>query len=96
VAKKAQRRLEQRWKSTRLEALWVTYPAACRVANRLINEASKMHCANAVAELSRDPHALWRVVKGLLQTSKSATAPQPGLCDSFSTFFTNKVQKAGL
>jgi hypothetical protein len=52
-----------------------------------------MHCANAVAESFRDPRALWCVVKGLLHTVKSATAAKFGLCDSFATFFTNKIQK---
>jgi hypothetical protein len=32
-------------------------------------------------------------VKGLLHTNKSSTESQPGLCNSFATFFIGKIQK---
>ena len=93
AAKQTRRRLERRWKSTGLESIRVAYRVACRVANRLISQARKMHCAQAVAQSSRDPRTLWRAVKGLLHTNKSSTESQPGLCNSFATFFIGKIQK---
>lgn len=93
TAKQTRRRLERRLKTTGLESVRKAYRAACRIANRCINEARRSHCARTITESSRDPRALWRNVKGLLHSGASSTASIPGLCQSTASFFAAKIAK---
>src|SRR5688572_30111476 len=86
--------LERQWKSTSLEAVRVSYRKACRVANKLITESRRAFYAKRVTDSSRDPHALWRCVKGLLHAKSSAVDHEKGMCDRFSSFFNDKIAKA--
>jgi hypothetical protein len=95
AAKQERRRMERRWKSTNQEVDRVKYRVACRVANRLINEARRMHISQSVVQSSRDPRALWRTVKRLLHRQKSSRV-LPGLCHSFSSFFKDKIARVRL
>jgi len=90
-AKKTRRRLERKWKKTALEEVRKAYRVACKAANRLITESRRAFYASRVTESSRDPQALWRCVKGLLHLNKSSSVFEPGMCDRFSTFFSDKI-----
>lgn len=92
AAKQNRRRLERRWKSFNQEADRVKYRIACREANRKIKDARQQHCTQAIKKASRDPRTLWRTVNGLLHPRKSSKSHR-GLCDSFSTFFTDKITR---
>jgi hypothetical protein len=93
-AKQTRRRLERKWKSTGLETVRIAYRAACRAANKLITESRRALYACRVKESSGDPRALWRCVKGLLHANKSSINHQDGMCDKFSSFFNEKINKA--
>jgi hypothetical protein len=95
AAKQTRRRLERRWKTTRQESDRLAYRAACRSANRLINDSRKLHCAQAVKQASHDPRCLWRTVKRLLHPSKSSKA-LTGLCTSFCSAFSDKIRNIKL
>lgn len=94
AAKQERRRLERRWKSTGLEGVRKSYRMACRVANRLIVESRRAFYAQRVNESSRDPRALWRCVKGLLHTQNHSVHFKSGMCDEFSKYFSEKINKA--
>jgi hypothetical protein len=93
-AKQTRRRLERKWKSTGLETVRIAYRAACRTANRLINESRRAFYACRVNESSHDPRALWRCVKGLLHSNKSSITHESGMSAKFSAFFNEKINKA--
>ena len=94
AGKQTRRRLERRWKSTGSEAARVAYRAACRVANRLIMESRRAFYTRRVTESSRDPHTLWKNVKGLLHMNNQSIYHEPGMCNRFSSFFNEKIVKA--
>ena len=93
VAKKERRKMERRWKKTGLDSVRVAYRAACRVANRLITDSRRAFYRHRVNESSRDPRALWKVVKGLLHTGSKPMAIQAGLGNTFASHFINKIAK---
>lgn len=93
AAKQERRRLERLWKATRRESVRVNYRRSCRAANRLITESRRAYCALRVTESSSDPRMLWRTVKSLLHPGSSSNNHQPGLCDTFATFFVSKIAK---
>ena len=93
AAKQERRRLERRWKASKLETVRTVYRAACRAANKLINESRRAFCASRVTESSHDPRKLRQTVKGLLHPGHSTANHQPGLSSTFETYFVSKIAK---
>ena len=93
AAKQERRRLERLWKATKSESVRINYRKSCRAANKLITESRKVYCSLRVTESSHDSRTLWRTVKTLLHPSSSSLNYQPGLCDTFATYFVSKIAK---
>lgn len=96
-AKQCRRRLERRWKRSGGELDRVAYRAACRRANKLINQSRNRHRYQRVAEAGRSSRRVWSAVKDLLYTSdRGADTPSTDndatFCSVMAAFFTNKVR----
>ena len=102
-AKQTRRRLERRWKSSQSSANCQTaesnrlrYRAACRRANRLINESRNQHRCKRVTDVVGNPRRMWSEVKNLLHRAAPAVQKSTAECQSFSEqladFFINKVR----
>jgi len=95
-AKQLRRRFERRWKSTGDEFVRRTYRAACRLANKLINESRQLLHSTAIANKPFGSRQQWSAVRDVLHS----TAPTEVLshtesekrCSIFSNFFNDKIQ----
>ena len=71
----------------------VEYRKACRTTNKLINESRTAFYAQRITESSRDPRKLWRAVKQVLHTEKLDANHEPGMCNTFASYFISKIEK---
>jgi len=91
-AKRQRRRLEARWRRTKLETDRVAYRRACRTANtHIVNSFYQQRLQSMTCE----PNTPWRVIRELLHSEDRDTSPNPReakkLCLEFSRFFTGKL-----
>jgi hypothetical protein len=96
AAKRLRRRLERRWKATGDILTRRAYRAACRQANKLINESRMQHCCRTIEDKPNGSRQQWSAVRDVLHS----TAPSELLsnddcvkrCNVFSNYFTGKIQ----
>lgn len=93
-AKRLRRRLEERWRKTRLETDRVDYRRACRRANKLINASRRDFFQEQLASAT-DARQRWRIAKQLLHSTDTVhnrTADElNSLCTLFSNYFVDKI-----
>jgi Reverse transcriptase (RNA-dependent DNA polymerase)/Endonuclease-reverse transcriptase len=91
AAKRRRRRLERRWKSSRLEADRLKFRAACRSANALIRESKTADLTAKINSSSSDSRSLWRTVKTILHPARETACIKPGWCQTLADFFDDKI-----
>ena len=94
-AKRRRRRLEKKWKRTKLETDRIDYRTACREAGTLINESKRKFISDEINNCSNSKQR-WSKINNILHP-KNKTKLQ---CDINSTtfiqFFHNKIVQLGL
>ena len=94
-AKHLRRRLERKWKKSRLTVDHQIYREQCIVVNKLLKQAKMSYYSEKITECGKDQGAIYKVAKHLLGDegcpSLPQTAPANELAESFSTFFTEKI-----
>ena len=97
IQKNIRRRLERKWRSTRLLCDSVQYVHQCHVVNNLIESLKSAYYTDIVNEYSSDQRILFKTVGKLLQKSTSERYPRSSddtaPANSFADFFTSKIDK---
>ena len=78
VEKRKRRRLERKWRRTRLQADRQEYTRQCCVVNNLIKSLKSSYYTTIITENSSDQRVLFNTVSKLLQ--KQPTARYPSFC----------------
>ena len=97
VQKNIRRRLERKWRSTRLLCDREQYVHQCYVVNNLIESLKSTYYTDIINEHSSDQRILFKTVEKLLQKSTNKRYPpsfdDTALANSFADFFTSKIDK---
>ena len=94
-AKRRRRRLEKKWKRTKLETDRTEYRSACRHAGTLINESRKKFISDEINNCSNSKQR-WSKINNILHP-KSKTKLQCEInSTTFIQFFHNKIVQLGL
>ena len=97
VQKNTRRRLERKWRSTRLLCDREQYVHQCYVVNNLIESLKSTYYTDIINEHSSDQRILFKTVGKLLQKSTNKRCPassdDTALANSFADFFTSKIDK---
>ena len=95
--KRKRRRLERRWRASRLQCDWDQYVCQCCVVNNLIATLKSAHYTSIINEHSSDQRTLFATVNKLLQKPFGKCYPpsvdNTALANSFADFFINKIDK---
>ena len=96
VEKSKRRRLERKWRRTRLQADRQEYTRQCCVVNNLIKSLKSSYYTTIITENSTDQRVLFNTVSKLLQ--KQSTARYPSSCsdalaNSFADYFIDKIDR---
>jgi len=94
-AKRQRRRLEARWRRTKLETERVAYRKA--LANTHIVNSRRSFCQQRLQSVTCERNTPWRVIRELLHSEDRDTSPNPRkakkLCLEFRRFFTGKLAR---
>jgi hypothetical protein len=94
-AKLEKRRLERKWKTSRLEVDWQIYRHQCHTYCHLLTAAQQEYYRSKIA--SCDQQALFKVVDKLANPTKSLVLPNhvsaPDLPNMFAEYFISKIEK---
>ena len=96
-AKREQRRLERRWRKTRLPADRDNFVAQKLKLRKMLEDADTKFYSDLVMNNSSNPRALFKVFNNIL--NKQTQSPLPPhespaeLADEFASFFTVKIDK---
>ena len=95
--KRKRRRLERRWRASRLQCDRDQYVRQCCVVNNLIATLKSAHYTSIINEHSSDQRILFATVNKLLQKPSEKRYPpsvdNTSLANSFADFFINKIDK---
>ena len=95
-AKKRRRRLERRWRRTKLTVHRQAYEEERNKVQNIIEEEKAQYYNSKVTECGGDQKKLFNVVNKLLNKGKSSSLPQHDnletLANNFSDFFQNKIE----
>ena len=95
--KRKRRRLERRWRASRLQWDRDQYVRQCYVVNNLIATLKSAHYTSIINEHSSDQRILFATVNKLLQKPSEKRYPpsvdNSALANSFADFFINKIDK---
>ncbi|KAL9975453.1 hypothetical protein ACROYT_G012614 [Oculina patagonica] len=96
--KRIRRKLERKWRSTRLPSDRELYVHQCSVVNNLIDSAKSAYYTTIISEISGDQRTLFKTVNKLLQKQKEQQYPSSfsdstSLANAFNNFFISKVDK---
>ena len=82
------------WKARGLEPDRAEYRKACRVANKIIIASRCRNYTEKIQAAGSDVRGRWSAIRDVLHSSGSVEVNLGGqiLCDSFSSFFTNKIR----
>ena len=93
-AKRLRRRLEKKWKVSKLESDRIAYRAACRRANELLTSSRQSYFRDQLNSAT-DAKSRWKTVKQLLHSDSvvktRSLSELQRLCTDFATFFTDKI-----
>ena len=95
-AKHLRRKLERKWRQTKLNVDHQIYRQQCTHVNKLIRQTRISHYSNKISECGRDTKGVYRIARHLMGDKGSgAVFPQniPHLClaEQFSDFFSKKI-----
>ena len=97
VQKNIRRRLERKWRSTRLLCDREQYVHQCYVVNNFIGSLKSTYYTDIINEHSSDQRILFKTVGKLLQKSTKKCYPRSSEdtapANSFADFFTGKIDK---
>ena len=89
------RRLERRWRRTKLEVDLQMYCDQKNIVSKLIEQAKIDYYSSQINEKAGDQKQLFNVINDLLQKNKKPVLPQSesdqALAEQFSEFFSNKI-----
>lgn len=95
--KRIKRRLERKWRKSRLQSDREAYQYQCCVVNNLISSLKSTYYTSLINDHSSDQGMLFRTVNKLMQKSHETRYPPSRsnalLADSFADFFTAKVER---
>jgi len=96
-AKRTRRRLERRWRASRLESDRAAYRRACRSANQLINTSRTEYYRSRLQAAGTDYRQRWRTVNELLHSHDSdrtrTDEENKDLCGTFASYFVDKISQ---
>ena len=97
LEKQKRRRLERKWRRTKLEVDLQMYCEQKNTVNKLIDQAKIKYYSCQINEKAGDQKQLFNVVNDLLQKSKKPLLPQSdsdeALAEQFSEFFSTKIME---
>ena len=96
--KRIRRKLERKWRSTRLPSDREKYVHQCSVVKKLIDTAKSTFYTTVISEISGDQRMLFKTVNKLLQKQKEQQHPSSYpdstcLANAFNNFFISKIDK---
>ncbi|MCK5882742.1 MAG: hypothetical protein KAG61_03570, partial [Bacteriovoracaceae bacterium] len=95
-AKQKRRKLERRYRRTKLEVHKQIFRHQCCVVNKMVLRAKKDYFSKKVLECGHDQKALFGITNKLLNKTKKEILPDSGsaeeLAERFLAFFTNKIK----
>jgi hypothetical protein len=95
LARQERRRLERRWRHSKLTVDREIFVAQKLLVNNMLSEAKVNYYTNLVKSQSDNPKQLWATVNSLSGDNKSKVLPDydnlSSLVNSFNLFFTGKV-----
>ncbi len=101
IAKRKKRQLERAWRTSRRQRGVNSYldksryRKQCRKCNNLMSKAKTQYYRNQIENSTSDSRQLWKTINKFLHRIPKPALPDhsslTSLCDSFSTFFTDKI-----
>ncbi|XP_068675358.1 uncharacterized protein [Montipora foliosa] len=95
--KRKRRRLERRWRSSRLESDRLSYIEQFSVVNTILYEAKEFYYSSVVRDSAHDTRLLFRSIDTLLQRQTVKRYPSADndqqLANDFADFFTAKIER---
>ena len=96
-AKRTRRQLQRRWRLTKLPCDHDRFKKQRKLASQTLQSVKSNYYHTKIPECGRDSKSLYRVMNSLLGRGSIFSLPSMSsvkeIVDSFSTFFTTKVQK---
>ena len=93
--KHTKRKLERKWRRTRLEIDHQIYRVQCCKLNVMLNNTKRLYYSKKVVEAGSDRKALFSITNGLLQKNGPSPLPSFGvaseLADKFAEYFHGKI-----
>jgi hypothetical protein len=100
LAKQVRRKLERKWRKTRLEIDRQIFRSKSNDVISIINQAKRDYFTNLIQENSADTKALFTVVDSLLGKSRRlilpSGIPESSVADEFGKFFHDKIARITL
>ena len=97
TAKRRQRKLERRWKTTRLEVDRLTYMNSKKTYHKCLDKAKYDFVAGKLKEFSKDPRRTWSTLNAAFGREKSKVLPDftsaGDLASSFNSFFVDRPKQ---
>ena len=93
-AKHLRRKLERKWRKSRLTIDQQIFRNQCVVVNKLLKESRVSYYSDKVNACGRDTKGIYRITKHLLGDTDAPTLPNGSpkeLAQNFSNFFTQKI-----
>ena len=95
--KKKRRRLQRRWRSSRLESDRLSYIEQCGVVNTMLYKAKEFYYSSIIQDNAHDTRLLFRSIDKLLQRQTEKHYPSADndqqLAIAFADFFTTKIER---
>jgi len=95
--KRARRRLERKWKSSRSNDDYVAYRKACRQVNKEIIRSRQEFYSERINAAGADSRKRWSAMRDVLHLTESSDIRSKDECqklsDEFAAYFINKIQQ---
>ena len=95
--KRKRRRLERRWRSSRLESDRLSYIEQCSVVNTMLYKAKEFYYSSVIRDNAHDTRLLFWSIDKLLQSQTEKHYPSADndqqLANDFADFFTAKIER---
>ena len=97
IAKRLRRKLEQKWRRSRLECDRLEYIPQCGMVNQLLRSTKEAYYSKFIEENSTDSRKLFKSVNMLLNRNLDACYPagkgDTDLAGAFADFFMQKIDR---
>ena len=99
-AKQIRRKLERKWRSTKLVSDRIAFSNQCRVVNEMIYKSKQAYYTSLIKNNATNSKLLFRTVNKLLQKNSEQLYPKAAddknLANSFADFFVTKIENIQL